>query len=164
MFIFAAAESGLYMDEFNGVDEDVIMSLNTTEAIRSHCLEFSLTKFNSYSICEPYTQDYINFTILFVAFPFFVTFLKMVFASIMKRLVSVRRHEYEFEKIESQIIIITLFYFLKAGLIKFVIYRIFSIGSLHIKVLSAFMPILMQMKAILPIAPENLHGFDDFSR
>jgi hypothetical protein len=38
MFIFAAAESGLYMDEFNGVEDDVIMSLNTTEAIRSHCL------------------------------------------------------------------------------------------------------------------------------
>jgi hypothetical protein len=60
----------------------------------------------------------------------------------MKKLVKVRRHKYQFHRIEWEIIIVSIFYFIKTGLIKLIIYRKFHIGNLIIVPLDLFLPIL----------------------
>lgn len=83
----------------------------------------------------------------------------------MKYLIKFRKHSYEINKIETQIAIVTLFYFLKAGLIKFVMYINFSFGNGHtFALLDVFMPVLKFLANYLPIHPESIHTYEDFER
>jgi len=43
-------------------------------------------------------------------------------------------------------------------------YRVFSIGDMHIKLLDVFMPILKQMALFMPIVPDKIPSYDDFTR
>jgi hypothetical protein len=99
-----------------------------------------------------------------VVLPLVVVVLKMMFAVLMKKLVDLRRHKYEMNRIQWEVKIITLFYFIKTGLIKWFLYQSFAVGSLHFELLTYFMPLLTQLAKILPIQPDKIHLFHDFDK
>ena len=82
----------------------------------------------------------------------------------MKKLVVFRRHKYEVHRIKWKIMITTLFYFITTGGIKWVLYQSFSCGSLKFEPLSYFIPILNQIARVLPIRPDRINIFNDFSK
>ena len=131
-FIFAAAESSLYKDEHDYLSQEYIFNEGDPQAIRSHCIQLLLSKFLSRDQCKPYTGVYIGYLALYVSLPLAVTLLKALFAALMQKLVILRRHKYQFYRIEWEISIITAFYFVKTGFIKWTIYQSFSIFGLKI--------------------------------
>lgn len=130
--------------------------------IRSFCLELGLSNFYSYSECKPYLKAYISHFILYLSFPVVVIVLKWAFGLLIMRLVKFRRHKYMFYQIKWEIVIITLFYFIKTGFIKIFIYRSFHLAGMHIELLSMFQPLLQQVSKIVPSRPDFIHLYHDF--
>ena len=69
---------------------------------------------------------------LYCSLPLIIIFMKMLFSLFLKKLVILRKHKYEVHKIEWKIMLTTLFYFITTGLIKWLLYISFSLGSLHL--------------------------------
>lgn len=52
--------------------------MNNIEALQSYCLGLSMTSFNSDEDCDKFASQYVKLTILFVALPLVVAFLKFL--------------------------------------------------------------------------------------
>ncbi len=96
--------------------------------------------------------------------PIVVFALKYIFALLIKRLVVLRRHKYEVNRIKWEIIIITLYYLVVTGFIKWIIYRSFSIFGIHIELLTIFLPFLNQLAKIMPIRPDKIHLYHEYNK
>jgi hypothetical protein len=64
---------------------------------------------------------------------------------------------------EWQIVIISLFYFIKAALIPLLIYRRFNVFGLSFDLLHMYLPLLAALKSILRINADLIHSYPSFS-
>ena len=121
--IFAGAEASLFAHDYGHLTyEDAVNSKNPNK-IKSFCIELSITNFSNYPECDPFFSDFVSYTALYVSFPLTIIVLKMIFALLMKKLVVLRRHKDEVHRVCWKITILTLFYFITSGGIKWFIYR-----------------------------------------
>ena len=71
--------------------------------------------------CSQYQGLFVKVILLGLLLPLLISLLKFAFVELMKKLVMVRRHATEIEKIESQIIITFVFYFAVLGILQLII-------------------------------------------
>lgn len=54
------------------------MKMDNTDALQYYCMGLSITSFNSDQDCNEFSSQYAKLTILFVALPLLVAFLKFL--------------------------------------------------------------------------------------
>lgn len=158
-----AVESGLFVDEYDNLTLQEILMTHSSEALKSYCMELSYSNFKATLECKGFETNYTVYFVMFFMLPIVVTIFKMIFISIMKKLVAVRRHKDSFDKMEWQIIIISLFYFIKAALIPLLIYRSFDIFGYEFDLLHIYLPILSALGSTFHINAELMHSYPSFS-
>ena len=72
--------------------------------------------------CEQYTPDYGKLALLIILVPFVVFICKKVIMFILSHLVHFSKYNSEVSRIKSQIVAISFFYFIAAGVLHLVLY------------------------------------------
>jgi|LakMenEpi03Aug12_release.lakeMendotaPanAssembly.Ray.scaffolds.fasta_scaffold781260_2 hypothetical protein len=58
IFILVAAESGLFVDEYDNLTFQQILMTHSDEALKSYCMELSYTNFKATRECRPFLSNY----------------------------------------------------------------------------------------------------------
>jgi hypothetical protein len=122
IYLLALAQTNLSVADYGNYSRDQVIQLNNSEILKSYCLNLAVSNFAAESdLCGQYKNLFVNIILLQAILPLIISVLKFIFTEIMKYLVIVRRHATEIKKIESQIVITFIFYFILSGLVQLVI-------------------------------------------